>query len=108
MGTTLGWYREGGPIMLLIVLVGVAGLAVLVERFYVIVLRSKNNGRVFIERIIQLVRARQGGRRDQAVRQFHRGASRHGPADSAEPELATRTICKNVADGGVARRCCRS
>jgi biopolymer transport protein ExbB len=58
MGTTLGWYREGGPIMLLILLVGVAGLAVLVERFYVIVLLSKNNGRVFIEKVIQLVRAK--------------------------------------------------
>jgi len=57
MSTTLGWYREGGPIMLFILLVGVAGLAILVERIYVIVFRSKNNGRVFIERIIQLVRA---------------------------------------------------
>ena len=57
MSTTLEWYREGGPIMLLILLVGVAGLAILVERVYVIVFRSKNNGRVFIERIIQLVRA---------------------------------------------------
>ena len=57
MSTTLGWYREGGPIMLFILLVGVAGLAILVERIYVIVIRSKNNGRVFIERIIQLVRA---------------------------------------------------
>ena len=29
MGTTLEWYREGGPIMLLILLVGVAGIAIL-------------------------------------------------------------------------------
>jgi biopolymer transport protein ExbB len=57
MSATLGWYREGGPIMLLILLVGVAGLAILLERLYVIVVRSKNNGRVFIERIIRLVRA---------------------------------------------------
>lgn len=65
MSTTLGWYREGGPIMLLILLVGVAGLAILVERIYVIVFRSKNNGRAFIERIIQLVR---GGKIDEAIK----------------------------------------
>lgn len=65
MGTALGWYGEGGPIMLLIALVGVAGVAVLLERFYVIVVRSKTNGRVFIERIIQLVR---GGKIDDAIK----------------------------------------
>jgi biopolymer transport protein ExbB/TolQ len=65
MSTTLGWYREGGPIMLLILLVGVAGLAILVERVYVILVRSKNNGRLFIERIIQLVRA---GKVDDAIK----------------------------------------
>jgi biopolymer transport protein ExbB len=65
MGTTLEWYREGGPIMLLILLVGVAGIAILVERVYVIVLRSKNNGRAFIERVIGLVR---GGKIDEAIK----------------------------------------
>ena len=43
--------------MLLILAVGVAGLAILFERVYVIVVRSKNNGRLFIEQVIQLVRA---------------------------------------------------
>jgi biopolymer transport protein ExbB len=65
MGTTLGWYREGGPIMLLILLVGAAGLAILIERLYVIFIRSKNNGRAFIERTIQLVR---GGKIDEAIK----------------------------------------
>jgi biopolymer transport protein ExbB/TolQ len=65
MSTTLGWFSEGGPIMLLILLVAGAGLAILVERIYVIVFRSKNNGRVFIERIIQLVRA---GKVDDAIK----------------------------------------
>ena len=51
--------------MLVIALVGVAGLAVLLERVYVIVFRSKNNGRVFIEKIIQLVRA---GRVEEAIK----------------------------------------
>lgn len=66
MGTLLGWFREGGPIMPFIALVGLAGIAVLVERLYVIVIRSKTNGRVFIERIIQLVR---GGKVDEAIKQ---------------------------------------
>jgi biopolymer transport protein ExbB/TolQ len=57
MGTTLGLHADAGPTLILIVLVGLAGLAVLLERLYVIVLRSKNNGRAFIERVIQLVRA---------------------------------------------------
>lgn len=65
MGTALGWYREGGPIMLVIALVGLAGVAVLLERAYVIVVRSRINGRVFIERVIQLVR---GGKIDEAIK----------------------------------------
>src|SRR3954464_12207060 len=65
MSTMLGWYNEGGPIMLLILLVAAAGLVVLVERVFVIVFRSKNNGRVFIERIIELVRA---GKVDDAIK----------------------------------------
>src|SRR5262249_11570379 len=65
MSSTLDWYREGGPIMIAIALVGAAGIAVFVERLYVIVLRSRNNGRVFIERLIQLVRA---GKIDDAIK----------------------------------------
>jgi biopolymer transport protein ExbB/TolQ len=57
MGTTLGLYVDAGPTLFLLVLVGIAGLGVLLERFYVIVLRSTNNGRAFVERIMQLVRA---------------------------------------------------
>jgi len=65
MSTALGWYREGGPTMLLILLVGLAGVAVLIDRVYVMVVRSKSNGRAFIERIIQLVRA---GKVDDAIK----------------------------------------
>jgi len=65
MSTALGWYRDGGPTMLLILLVGVAGVAVLVDRVYVMAVRSKSNGRAFIERIIQLVRA---GKIDDAIK----------------------------------------
>lgn len=56
----------GGAVTLLTLLVGIAGVLVLLERFYVIVLRAKNNGRPFIERIIQLVR---GGKIDEAIKQ---------------------------------------
>jgi biopolymer transport protein ExbB len=66
MSTTLGWYNDGGPIMLLILVVGIVGVAILLERGFVIVLRSKNNGRPFIERIIQLVRS---GKVDDAIKQ---------------------------------------
>jgi biopolymer transport protein ExbB len=65
MATALGWYGEGGPVMWLIALVGVAGIAVLLERLYIIVVRSRTNGRVFIERVIQLVR---GGKIEDAIK----------------------------------------
>lgn len=65
MQTIIDWYRNGGPIMNFILLVGVIGLAVFIERFYVIVMKSKSNGRVFIERVIQLVR---GGKIDDAIK----------------------------------------
>jgi biopolymer transport protein ExbB/TolQ len=51
--------------MLLVLLVGVAGLLVMIERLYVIVLHSRNKGRAFIERVIQLVR---GGKIDEAIK----------------------------------------
>jgi biopolymer transport protein ExbB/TolQ len=65
IGTTLGGYTNGGPAMLLILLIGVTGLVIAFERLYVIVLRSKNNGRAFIERVIPLVRA---GKVDEAIK----------------------------------------
>src|ERR671918_2078754 len=51
------YYRSGGGIMHFILVVAVIGLAVFIERFYTIVIRSKINGRAFIERVIQLVRS---------------------------------------------------
>ena len=65
MESVVAWYRLGGPMMHLILLVGLIGLAVFLERFYMIVMRSKVNGRAFIERIIQLVRA---GKVDDAIK----------------------------------------
>ncbi|GAC1659782.1 MAG: hypothetical protein NVS4B13_05700 [Candidatus Elarobacter sp.] len=65
MSSLLEYYRNGGPIMNFILIVALVGLAVFLERFYVIVLKSKINGRAFIERVIQLVRA---GKTDDAIK----------------------------------------
>ena len=56
MTNVLEWYRSGGPLMHAILLVAVIGLAVFLERFYTIVIRSKINGSAFMDRVIPLVR----------------------------------------------------
>ena len=65
MHTVIEWFRNGGIIMYFILAVAVIGVAVFLERFYVIVVKSKINGRAFIERVIQLVRA---GKIDDAIK----------------------------------------
>jgi biopolymer transport protein ExbB/TolQ len=65
MSTLTRWYAEGGPVMTLLLLVGLAGIAVVVERLYVVVFRARHKGRPFIERVIQLVR---GGKVDEAIK----------------------------------------
>jgi len=57
MGSLVQWFRDGGWIMYPILAVAIVGLAIFLERLYMIVFRSKINGRAFIERVIQLVRA---------------------------------------------------
>jgi len=64
MNMVLTWYKSGGPLMLPLLLVALAGIAVLLERFTYIVLRSRINARPFIERVISLVRA---GKVDEAL-----------------------------------------
>jgi biopolymer transport protein ExbB/TolQ len=59
------YFRAGGPIMYPIMVVALIGLAIFLERFYTIVIRSKINGRAFIERVIQLVRA---GKTEDAIK----------------------------------------
>ena len=66
MRMMVSWYQEGGAIMHLILAVGIIGVVLLLERTYVIVMRSKNNGRHFIERVIQFVR---DGKIDDAIKQ---------------------------------------
>jgi biopolymer transport protein ExbB len=65
MNTVIEWYRNGGAIMNFILVVAVVGLAVFIERFYTIVVKSKINGRAFIDRVVQLVRA---GKIDDAIK----------------------------------------
>ena len=61
----LEWFRNGGPVMYFILIVALIGLAVFLERLYVIVVKSKINGRAFIERVIQLVRS---GKTEDAIK----------------------------------------
>src|SRR5579871_2742481 len=65
MSTIPGSYGDVGATMLLIALVACAGVGILVERLFVIVLRGRNNGRMFIDQLVQLVR---GARIDDAIR----------------------------------------
>jgi biopolymer transport protein ExbB/TolQ len=65
MQTILTWYQSGGPFMLPLLVVGVAGLLLLGERVGHIVLKSRINARPFIERVISLVRA---GKLEEALK----------------------------------------
>lgn len=78
--------RGAGPVEALIwIVAGLGGLLIL-ERTYVALTRSGFNGRPFIERIIQLVRA---GKIDEAIK--HASTSRTVLADIALLILRTRT-----------------
>ena len=84
------WIRGAGPVVTLIwIVAGLGGLLIL-ERAYVALSRSGFNGRPFIERIIQLVRA---GKIDDAIK--HCSGSRTVLADIALLILRTRTKDEN-------------
>jgi biopolymer transport protein ExbB/TolQ len=57
MRTVLIWYQDGGPFLVPLIVVSIAGVMLLVDRFVQIVLRSKINARPFMEKVISLVRA---------------------------------------------------
>ena len=57
MRSLLEWFRTGGVVMYFILIVAISGLAIFLERFYVIIVRARINGPAFIERVMQLVRA---------------------------------------------------
>ena len=73
----LDWYRAGGPIMHFILMTAIAGLAVTIERFYVLKFKSAINGRAFIERVIQLVRA---GKAEDAIKLCAQSKAAQGPS----------------------------
>jgi hypothetical protein len=80
------WIRGAGPVVTLIwIVAGLGGLLIL-ERAYVALSRSGFNGRPFIERVIQLVRA---GKIEEAIK--HCSGSRTVLADIALLILRTRT-----------------
>ena len=86
MQTVAEWYAGGGPVMHYILAAALVGLMVVVERTYVVVVRAKTNARLFIERVITLVRA---GKVDEAIRVC--ASSRTAVADVALLLLRTRT-----------------
>ncbi len=86
MQTAVEWYAAGGPVMHYILAIAVVGLAVAVERLYVVVVRAKTNARLFIERVISLVRA---GKVEEAIRVC--ASSRTAVADVALLLLRSRT-----------------
>lgn len=86
MQTAVEWYAGGGPVMHYILATAAVGLAIILERLYVVVVRAKTNARLFIERVITLVRA---GKVDEAIRVC--ASSRTAVADVALLLLRTRT-----------------
>ena len=80
------WFSGAGPAVTLIWIVAGLGVLLILERTYVALARSGFNGRPFIERIIQLVRA---GKIDEAIK--HCTTSRTVLADIALLILRTRT-----------------
>ena len=57
MRTILIWYQSGGPFLVPLLIVGIAGLVLLAERITYIVLHSRIKAKPFTERVISLVRA---------------------------------------------------
>lgn len=58
MQSVLSWYAGGGPYMLPVFIVGVAGLALLIERSAHVARRAGVNARPFMEHVLSLTRAK--------------------------------------------------
>ena len=65
MALVLDWYSHGRPFTTLVLVAALAGVTLILERLYVLVVRSKLNGRVFMEQVIRLVRS---GKIDEALK----------------------------------------
>jgi biopolymer transport protein ExbB/TolQ len=85
------WFRGAGPIVTLIWVVAGLGIVLILERLYVALARSGFNGRPFIERLIQLVRA---GKVDEAIKL----CSMHRTVLSDIGLLVLRTRTKDETD----------
>ena len=85
MQTAAEWYAGGGPVMHYVLGAAAVGLAIVLERLYTVVVRGRTNARLFIERVIDLVRA---GKVDEAIRAS--AASRTAVADVALLLLRSR------------------
>jgi biopolymer transport protein ExbB len=85
MQTAAEWYAGGGPVMHYILGAAAVGLAIILERLYTVVVRARTNARLFIERVIDLVRA---GKVDEAIRAS--AAARTAVADVALLLLRSR------------------
>lgn len=85
MQTAAEWYAGGGPAMHYVLAAAAVGLAITLERIYTVVVRAKTNTRLFIERVIDLVRA---DKIDDAIRVS--ASSRTAVADVALLLLRSR------------------
>src|SRR5689334_10942725 len=65
MNGVLEWYRGGSAAAAAVLIVAAVAAGLIIERYYHIVVRSRVNGRLFMERAIQLVR---GGKLEDAIR----------------------------------------
>jgi biopolymer transport protein ExbB/TolQ len=86
MESAAEWYAGGGAARHYILATALAGVAVILERTSAVVVRAKTNARLFIERVISLVRA---GKIDDAIRVC--AASRTAVGDVALLLLRSRT-----------------
>jgi biopolymer transport protein ExbB len=72
MDTILEYYRSGGPIMHAILFVAVLGLAVFLERTWVIFSNRRGSDRAFIEKVVHLAKV---GKTDEAIKVCHANKS---------------------------------
>ncbi|HLA90385.1 MAG TPA: MotA/TolQ/ExbB proton channel family protein [Gemmatimonadaceae bacterium] len=91
MSILLEYYRSGGPVMHVILVLAVLGLGVFLERAWVIITNSKGSDRAFIEKVVVLARA---GKTDEAVRLCHS----HKTAMTYIGELVLRSPSRSESD----------
>jgi biopolymer transport protein ExbB/TolQ len=97
MNTLLEYYRSGGPIMHVILVVAVLGLAVFFERVWVLVFKSKGNSREFVERVLKLV---ESGKTSEAAKACADvpGAIPHIGEYVLKSQSRTESDLQNMAD----------